>query len=135
IARLGRAQGRAPVPVPLPAASRSFLAIRKLRDIHLRQRNADEDIPLLADHFAAGGVLADVGVPLAAYDPAETLMFPADFRAHVPAPKAKWSLWRVFQRCSAPARGHNGEDDYPGLASRSYTDHTRTRSSNRSPNA
>ncbi len=87
IVALDRTERRAHVAVALADAARSLVAVAKLGYLYLRQRDADEVFPLLADHFAAADVLAQVAFHLAADDLAEALVIAFDFLAHFRAPQ------------------------------------------------
>jgi phosphohistidine swiveling domain-containing protein len=79
---LGRCQGIARIAVSLPGAAGAFLSVPELRDLDLRQRNADQMLPFLANQLAPRDVFGKVGFHLAAYDLAETLMITIDFLSH-----------------------------------------------------
>ena len=68
--------------VPLPGPARPLLAVAELRDLDLRQRNADEMLPLLADHLTARDVLTEVGFHLPSDNLAEALDIMIDLLAH-----------------------------------------------------
>jgi len=80
---LRRSQRLANVAVPLARAPGILLTIAKLRDLDLRQRDADEVFALLPNHLAAADVLAEVAFHLAADKLAEALMIAFDFLSHV----------------------------------------------------
>src|SRR5437879_4619766 len=74
VARLRRSQGRTRIAVALAGAGGALLSVAKLRNVDLRQRNADEIFAFLADHLAAADVLAEVALNLAADNLFESLM-------------------------------------------------------------
>jgi hypothetical protein len=70
------------VAFPLAGASGALLAVAELRDVDLRQGDADEVLALLADHLAAADVLAQVTFHLTADDFAEPLVVAFNLLAH-----------------------------------------------------
>ncbi len=66
----------------LADAAAALLAVAELRHVDLRQGDADEVLALLADHFAAADVLAEVALHLAAHELLEALVVAFDFLAH-----------------------------------------------------
>src|SRR5262245_5434353 len=62
----------ADLAVALPHAATAVLAIAKMRHVELRQRDADQVVPLPADHFAVGHIFPQV----LAYFPADDLFEP-----------------------------------------------------------
>src|SRR5207237_10289047 len=83
---LRRGQRLAGVAVALADATGALLAVAELRQLDLRQRDADQVAPLLADHLAAADVLTQVALHLAAHDLAEALMIALDFLSHYQIP-------------------------------------------------
>src|SRR5262249_13020949 len=79
---LAGAEWRAGGAVALAGAAGALLAVAELRDVDLRQRDADEVLALLADHLAAADVLAEVALDLAADELAEALVVAFDFLSH-----------------------------------------------------
>src|SRR5262249_44269293 len=79
---LRRGQRVADVAVALAGAAGALLAVAELRDLDLRQGDANEVLPLFADHLAAADVLRQVALDLAADDLLEPLMVALDFLSH-----------------------------------------------------
>src|SRR5262249_30701568 len=79
---LRRGQRLADLALALAGAAGAFLAVAELRQVDLRQGNADQVLALLADQLAAADVLAQAGLHLAANDLAEALMIAFDPLAH-----------------------------------------------------
>src|SRR5262249_42350997 len=91
VALLRGGQRLAGVAVALADATGALLAVAELRDVDRRQGDRDEVLALLADHLAAGDVLRQVRLHLAANDFAEALVVALDLLAHgvpLPAPLA-----------------------------------------------
>src|SRR5207237_9892895 len=99
----------ADVAITLADAARAFLAVTELRNLDLRQGNTDQIAALLADHFAAADVLAEIAFHLAANDLAEALVVAVDLLAHgVPRlggqePRAAGVVWPHSERSPRPA--------------------------------
>src|SRR5262249_44458234 len=66
----------------LADAAGALLAVAELRDVDLRQGDADEVLALLADHLAAADVLLQVALHLAADELLEPLVVALDFLSH-----------------------------------------------------
>src|SRR5262249_23820011 len=79
---LGGRQGLADVAVALADAAGALLAVAELRDVDLRQGDADQVLPLLADQFAPADVFAQVALHLAPDDLPEALVIAVDPLAH-----------------------------------------------------
>src|SRR5262249_10705732 len=79
---LRRTQWLADIAIALSGAAGTLLTVTKLRNVDLRQGDADEVLALLADHLAAADVLAEVAFHLAADDLAEALMIAFDSLSH-----------------------------------------------------
>src|SRR5207253_4178728 len=71
---LRRAERLADVAVALAGAAVALVAEAELRNVDLRQRDADQVLALLSNHLAATDVLAQVALHLAADKPAEPLV-------------------------------------------------------------
>src|SRR5262249_29702621 len=82
IARPRWPQGRAYIAFALSDSSRSAAAEAELGNLNLGQWDADEVLPLLADHFPAADVFAQVALHLAADKLAKTLVIAFDSLSH-----------------------------------------------------
>src|SRR5262249_52405113 len=82
IVALGRAERLADLAVTLSGAGGAFAAIAELRNLDLRQGDADQVASLFADHLATGDVLAQVALHLAADELAEALVVAFDLLSH-----------------------------------------------------
>src|SRR5262249_48346903 len=85
----GGAERLAGLAVALADAAAPFPAVLELRDVDLRQRDADEVLALLADHLAAADVLGQVALDLAAHELLEALVIAFDLLSHGPLPPAR----------------------------------------------
>src|SRR5262245_2011455 len=83
---LGRGERLADLALADADAAGVFLAVPELRDLDGGQGNADEVVPLLADHLATGDVLGQVAFDLAPDDLPEPLEVALDLLSHGRAP-------------------------------------------------
>src|SRR5436190_24176571 len=79
---LGRGERLSGITFALPNSAGAFLAVTELRQLDRRQRDADEILAFLTDHFAAADVFAQVAFHLAADEFSEALVIALDFLAH-----------------------------------------------------
>src|SRR6185503_9976280 len=82
VALLRGGQGVAGLALALADAAGAFLAVAELRQVDLRQGDADEVFPLLADQLAPADVLAEVRLHLAPDDLPEALVIAFDLLPH-----------------------------------------------------
>ena len=78
----GKSTVLANLAVALSHAAAPILPIAKMRHIELRQRNADQIIPLPADHLAVGHVLPQVLAYFPANDLSEPRRVAVNFHHH-----------------------------------------------------
>src|SRR5262249_16774930 len=86
VALLWRAQRLPGLTRALTRSTGPLLTVAKLRHFDLRQGNADEVLPLLADHLAAADVFGKVAFHLAADELLEPLVVALDLLSHGPSP-------------------------------------------------
>src|SRR5262249_36621913 len=101
VVALGRGQRLAGFALTLADAAGALLAVAELRQLDLRQRNADQILALLADHLAAADVLAQVALDLAADELAEPLVVLVDLLSHGRPPSCQLSACSYQPNLSA----------------------------------
>src|SRR5262245_3735466 len=90
---IARRDGLTNFTLTLAHAAATVLPVAKMRHIELRQRNADQIVPLPADHFAVGHVFPQVLAYLPANDLFEPRRVAVNLHDHVyfffTSPRAK----------------------------------------------
>jgi hypothetical protein len=84
---LRRSEGLANLSFADADSARILLSVTELGNLNRRQRDADQIVALLSDHFPAADVLRKVALHLAADDLPEALQIAFNFLSHDSSPR------------------------------------------------